>query len=173
MGLKFKLQGAWGGQVPLPLRWQNPNPSTQPVLHRLVRCCSVHMQTTTTHGAQWIFEREKPSLAPLKPTYATPIHGLRSSILIWPKIVSDCSVQVNCLHHYRFLKRNILLCGLWYSEDKPSNSAIHTFLRPLMTFLNHMYQEGKYSPYGTHITLLEVASQAEIRECNIYPTLFA
>jgi len=67
----------------------------------------------------------------------------------------------------------LLLCGLWYSEDKPSNSAIHTFLRPLMTFLNHMYQEGKYSPYGTHITLLEVASQAEIRECNIYPTLFA
>ena len=62
---------------------------------------------------------------------------------------------------HRFLKKNVLLCGLWYGEDKPSSSAVHTFLTPLMTFLNRMYQEGTHPPYGTHILL-----NRQTRKCS-------
>lgn len=47
----------------------------------------------------------------------------------------------------RYLKQNILLCGQWYSREKPSNLAMHTFLRPLMETLNRLYTEGKVDLY--------------------------
>ena len=40
----------------------------------------------------------------------------------------------------RFTKRNMLLAGLWFSKTKPT---VTTFLRPLMSTMNELYQNGE------------------------------
>ena len=39
----------------------------------------------------------------------------------------------------RFSAENVLLCGVWYDNDKPE---MQTFLWPLVDTLNKLYEDG-------------------------------
>ena len=41
---------------------------------------------------------------------------------------------------YRFIKKHMLLAGLWYSVDDP---YMNTFLRPIIDEINHLYHNDK------------------------------
>ena len=51
---------------------------------------------------------------------------------------------------YRFSKRNMILAGLWLSEDKPMMTS---YLRPLMNEMNDLLVKGEllYTHYLAHV----------------------
>ena len=40
---------------------------------------------------------------------------------------------------FRFLRKNMLLAGVWYSKDKPTMT---TFLKPIIEEINELYVHG-------------------------------
>ena len=57
----------------------------------------------------------------------------------------------------RYSVKNVLLCGIWYCEDKPS---MHTYLRPLVDALNQLYRAGAHLMLLTRVLLLKTCDKS-------------